>query len=931
MPTYSLNFVDADPWGILSRTNGGTATWSGPGTADGTAVITDNNTGTSGENLDFTGESSTADLTLGATSVTGVTVSALEGWTLRDTVTGDIFQVVTFYVPGGELGGLYYTLTEMPLVTGRSYETVTYTSTADDASGDPIFTYADYFANNTHVVTGTSGDDTINAGYTGDPEGHQIDDGLAGGAGGDDNLVYAEGGNDVVDAGDGADTVFGGTGNDTIDGGAGADSLLGEDGADSITGGTGNDTLEGGIGADTLVGGTGDDSLVGGDGADSIEGGANNDTIEGGDGADTLRGGAGDDNIDGGAGNDTIFFGAGNDTVFGGAGDDDIDDVAGGTETGANLIDAGAGNDTVFGGGGDDTIEGGDGDDVLNGEDDNDSITGGLGQDTISGGDGNDTIIGDGSDTREVLDWSAQGSDGTSVAGGFTQTTGEIDVSLTFSDDGNNNPTFQIETGDSVYVASGEEYDQNSSLFLFGNGDAATSTSTFDFAAATGANVEDYVENVAFRISDIDWASGNHQDVITITALDADLNPVTVTFTPAGNDTVVNNVITAGLTGETSADAAGSVLIEIAGPVSQISITYSNALSGTQGINVSDVHFDTVPTAATASDSLDGGAGDDSIEGMEGNDTIRGGAGDDTLSGGAGDDVFQLSDGELGNDVITDFDISDSDSNGFTNDQFDVSGLTDLDGNPVNAWDVVVADDGAGNALLTFPNGETLVLVGVDPASVTGAQALNSIGIPCFTAGTMIRTPKGEVPVETLKAGDKVFTKDNGIQELRWVGQRVLGPRDLLSQPEHKPILIPTGVMDNYAPLLVSPLHGMLAQRSDTGEEVFVRAKHLAEAAGPVRVAKGKKSVTYVHLMLDQHQVLFANGAASESFYPGEFALELYPLHEILKIRALVPGLGVQPVEDCYGPTARPFLKRKDALKSIDLRAPKKKFAIAAE
>ena len=107
------------------------------------------------------------------------------------------------------------------------------------------------------------------------------------------------------------------------------------------------------------------------------------------------------------------------------------------------------------------------------------------------------------------------------------------------------------------------------------------------------------------------------------------------------------------------------------------------------------------------------------IDGGAGADTITGGGGDDTLSGDGGafvgsDDVFVLSDG-FGNDTITDFDIGDSNFDGIFNDQLDVTGLTDALGNPVNAWDVTVTDDGTGNALLTFPNGETLVLVGVAP------------------------------------------------------------------------------------------------------------------------------------------------------------------------------------------------------------------------
>jgi len=871
MPSYDITFYNADPWGILSQTVGNSANWSGPGTAAGSGTITDNNTGAAGLSLDRVGEDSVADLTLGATSVSGVTVSALESWTVEDSVTGLQFQVITFYLPGAELGGNYYTLSEAPLVNGRSYETIAFSGAADEDNGDPVFAYDDYAENFTHYVSGTAGADSIDSAYTGDPQGHQVDDGLAGGAGGNDNIIDGAGGNDTIEAGLGDDTVQGGADNDNISGGAGNDLLDGE---------TGNDSIDGDAGADTLIGGIGNDTLNGGSDADTLSGGAGNDSLDGGTGADSLEGEAGDDTLQGGTGNDTLS-----------------------------------------GGDGDDSVLGGDNDDV---------ITGGDGLDTLEGGAGNDTITGEGETFVEVLDWSAEGGDGTNVAAGFTQNTGDMDVTVSFTDDGNNTPTFLIETSDTQYVEGGEDYDTNSALRLFGDGDAATSTTTIDFAAATGAGVEDEVENVSFRINDIDWGDANHLDTLTVTALDANGDPVTVTFTPAGNDTVVGNTITAGLTGEDADDAAGSMLIEIAGPVSEISIAYTNGLTGTQAIFVTDVYFETIPTNAANSDLIDGGTGNDVIDGSVGNDTITGGQGDDTLTGGEGDDVFVLED-DFDNDVITDFDTGDTDGNGFYNDQLDVSNLTDLSGDPVNAWDVTVGDDGSGNALLTFPNGETLVMQGVAPAEVSGAQLLNAAGVPCFADGTLIRTPKGDVPVEALKPGDLVETYENGFQPILWAGQRSLNAKELAANPQHRPICIPAGVLGNYAPLFVSPLHGMFLEPEHCGFEALARAKHLAEAPGPVRVANGKKRVTYHHIMLGSHQLLFANGALTESFYPGDFALEMYPALEIQKIKKIIPDLGKRPIKSCYGPTVRKFLKRKDVLKNVALRARKAIFAIAAE
>ena len=128
--------------------------------------------------------------------------------------------------------------------------------------------------------------------------------------------------------------------------------------------------------------------------------------------------------------------------------------------------------------------------------------------------------------------------------------------------------------------------------------------------------------------------------------------------------------------------------------------------------------------------------------------------------------------------------------------------------------------------------------------------------------------------------------------------------------------------MGNYAPLFVSPQHAMLViDPSDVDRQITVmaRAKHLAEAAGPVRVAHGKKQVTYIHLMFETHQVVFANGAATESFYPGKCALEMFPASVLKEIADVVPALRHQPPEQAYGPTARPMMKRKDVLKISDL------------
>ncbi|MGR3369697.1 MAG: Hint domain-containing protein [Sagittula sp.] len=308
----------------------------------------------------------------------------------------------------------------------------------------------------------------------------------------------------------------------------------------------------------------------------------------------------------------------------------------------------------------------------------NDTVVAGWGNDTVHGQDGADLIYGDyGSYTpaniAQDLNWSQQGASGTNLAGGFTQDTGNIDVTLGFVSTGNNNPTFQVDTSQTQYSQAGEGFSGTSSLYLYGQGDGATSRTTMTFGRSAGASVEDEVVNVSFRINDIDWGANNHTDQITINAYDADGNPVAVTITPGSTDTVSGNTITAGTVAEATSDAGGSALIEIAGPVKTVEIIYGNLQTNTQGIWVTDVQFEAVPIAQ-GNDSLSGGTGNDTIYGEAGNDTLDGGADNDRLFGGDGTDSLlggtgtDTLDGGAGNDTLDGQDDADSLFGGTGND-----------------------------------------------------------------------------------------------------------------------------------------------------------------------------------------------------------------------------------------------------------------------
>lgn len=151
--------------------------------------------------------------------------------------------------------------------------------------------------------------------------------------------------------------------------------------------------------------------------------------------------------------------------------------------------------------------------------------------------------------------------------------------------------------------------------------------------------------------------------------------------------------------------------------------------------------------------------------------------------------------------------------------------------------------------------------------------------IVCFTRGTLIDCADGARPVETLRVGDLVRTLDRGLQPVRWIASRRLGA-ELAAQPRLCPIRIRKGALGPGMPaadLLVSPQHRILvrsgiAQRMFGAAEVLVAAKQLLELEG-VEIAQ-TDSVEYVHFAFDRHEIVTANGAPSESLYPGPQALK---------------------------------------------------------
>ena len=586
-------------------------------------------------------------------------------------------------------------------------------------------------------------------------------------------------------------------------------------------------------------------------------------------GANRLLQGWDDGVIDGTSGNDLINAAyvepitSGSDRVDNGDGlsgpgfDDDVINAGAGNDT----VLAGLGNDSVSGGTGNDSLSGQAGNDTLLGQDGADTLIGGAGDDSLEGGAGNDVLYGD-AGSAERWNYQVFNRDFTSA----------------------NGQAFTIESG--TLAASGT----SAGFDVTGHGQQATGQN----------DPNDY--GIIYTSQLIASADGVYRfettsdDGSTLRIFDSQGNPVTFTNQNATTGTFLNNDFHQAATarwGEVTLEAGQSYTIEARYWENQ----GGNVLSGrvtppggtAQDLATSPLIVGT--DSIVGNDFLDGGAGADLVYGEGGNDTLIAGE-NDTLYGGDGDDLFVIgTPTEAGVGTITIVGGEGGETNG------DTLRLTaDMSRADITFTNL---DDAAGGLSGTF----TLA----DGTVVTFSEIENII---CFTPGAQILTPHGERAIETLRSGDMVITRDHGPQPIRWIGRRTVPGVDKFA-----PISIAAHVLDGATrDLLVSPQHRLLftgykAELLFGFDEVLVAAKHLVD--GRDVIAAPQAAVTYIHMMLDCHEVVYANGAATESFHAGDVGISAISDQSREEMFSIFPELRANP--NAYGKTARQCLKRHEA------------------
>ncbi|MEO1557158.1 MAG: Hint domain-containing protein [Pseudomonadota bacterium] len=191
----------------------------------------------------------------------------------------------------------------------------------------------------------------------------------------------------------------------------------------------------------------------------------------------------------------------------------------------------------------------------------------------------------------------------------------------------------------------------------------------------------------------------------------------------------------------------------------------------------------------------------------------------------------------------------------------------------------------------------------------------NPGSVPCLTTGAQIQTSRGLVKVEDLKAGARVYTFDKTFKPLRRVLKRSVGKDELAQNPKLYPVRISAGALGNGLPsedLLVSRQHRMvvsspIARRMFGSADVLIAANKLTTLSG-IHIDTSVSCVDYYHLLFDGHEVIYADGAATETLFLGAETLNALPLETLHEIRELFPDIKM-PLEDAssklYIPTNR--------------------------
>ena len=192
------------------------------------------------------------------------------------------------------------------------------------------------------------------------------------------------------------------------------------------------------------------------------------------------------------------------------------------------------------------------------------------------------------------------------------------------------------------------------------------------------------------------------------------------------------------------------------------------------------------------------------------------------------------------------------------------------------AFDLTGADELEGQNIQSI---QLVSAVNSDFAGHWTSHTVNGASVVCFVSGTRLLTSTGWVAVQDISEGDQIMTQDHGLQPCLAITRT-----NLLRPGRNAPIRIEAGALAPGVPghpLKLSPQHRVLvrsplARQFFGAAEVLVAVHNLLSLPG-VRKSLGVLPVTYHHFALQRHEIIFANGAATESLLTGPEARRSLP------------------------------------------------------
>ncbi|MGB5870250.1 MAG: Hint domain-containing protein, partial [Albidovulum sp.] len=164
--------------------------------------------------------------------------------------------------------------------------------------------------------------------------------------------------------------------------------------------------------------------------------------------------------------------------------------------------------------------------------------------------------------------------------------------------------------------------------------------------------------------------------------------------------------------------------------------------------------------------------------------------------------------------------------------------------------------------------------------------------------GARISTPQGPRMVEDIRVGDRIDSRDNGPQEVVWIGTRALDTAQLQARPHLRPLRLRLA-FSGHADLTLAPgqrilHHGADAQALFATPDVLIAVADIADAHTGVSRAGGGH-VTYFHLMTSAHQIIIANGVAAGSCHPAFDSPALFDPGQRAALYACFPEVAIDP------------------------------------